>query len=148
MEKKKLRKLKPLVSDKQLEEMLPPYLREAFHRLEVEIKDKIKREIRSCFKEPELMNYLLENQSAHLSRFNRKTYRLFELKMESIVKAMEKIKNANEIVEESLQNMLLAIRQNEYLQAWYPAQQGHPEMKVVGPHPIQIARREEQKCAS
>ena len=38
-------------------------------------------------------------------------------------------------VDESLGNVLLAIRQNEYLQAWHPAQHGFPEMKVAGKHP-------------
>lgn len=38
-------------------------------------------------------------------------------------------------VDESLGNVLLAIRQNEYLQANYPAQHGFAEMKVVGQHP-------------
>jgi hypothetical protein len=41
----------------------------------------------------------------------------------------------SETTEETLLNVLTAIRQNEYLQAWYPAQQGYPEMKVVGAHP-------------
>jgi flagellar hook-basal body complex protein FliE len=34
--------------------------------------------------------------------------------------------------DETLCNVLLAIRQNEYLQAWYPPQRGNPEQKVVG----------------
>ena len=59
----------------------------------------------------------------------------------------KKIKDQNEYIlkgisvaentEETLLNVLLAIRQNEYLQAWYPEQQGYPEMKVVGQHPLQ-----------
>lgn len=47
------------------------------------------------------------------------------------------VKCTNENVEQTLLNVLLAIRQNEYLQAWYPAQQGHPEQKVIGAHPLQ-----------
>lgn len=34
--------------------------------------------------------------------------------------------------DETLCNVLLAIRQNEFLQAYYPAQNGQPEQKVVG----------------
>lgn len=46
-----------------------------------------------------------------------------------------KIVDLNEMVDETLSNALLAIRQNEYLQAWYPEQQGHPQQKVVGKWP-------------
>lgn len=44
--------------------------------------------------------------------------------------------------EENLLNVLLAIKQNEYLQAYYPAQRGYPEMKVVGVHPSKIKQQE------
>lgn len=45
---------------------------------------------------------------------------------------LESVKKTNETVDETLCNVLLAIRQNEYLQAWYPAQGKEPEKKVVG----------------
>jgi response regulator RpfG family c-di-GMP phosphodiesterase len=45
------------------------------------------------------------------------------------------MKKIFESVEETLLNVLLAIRQNEYLQANYPAQHGFPELKVTGTHP-------------
>ena len=48
---------------------------------------------------------------------------------------LNKIMEVNKNVEEYIANLLLAINQNEYLQAWYPAQKGYPEMKVVGKHP-------------
>lgn len=51
---------------------------------------------------------------------------------------LKDIKNTNENAEEILGNVLLAIRQNEYLQAWYPAQSGFPEMKVTGIHPANL----------
>ena len=54
----------------------------------------------------------------------------------------EEIKRAHEALEDTVLNILLAIRQNEYLQAWYPAQQGHPAQKVVGSHPIKIKERQ------
>lgn len=50
----------------------------------------------------------------------------------------EMVKQNNKVtdnVDETLGNVLLAIRQNEYLKAWYPAQHGFPEMKVEGKHP-------------
>lgn len=51
-----------------------------------------------------------------------------------------KITEINDNIDTTLANVLLAIRQNEYLQAWYPAQSGLPEMKVVGKHPLQAKR--------
>jgi paraquat-inducible protein B len=52
--------------------------------------------------------------------------------------------NANFLreMDETQRNIFLAIRQNEYLQAWYPEQHEFPEMKVVGPHPGKTCRRE------
>ena len=49
---------------------------------------------------------------------------------------LDKMQETNQTAEETLCNVLLAIRQNEYLQAWYPEQAGYPEMKIVGRHPI------------
>lgn len=43
--------------------------------------------------------------------------------------------------EDALLNVLLAIRQNEYLQAYYPAQKGHPEMRVTGTHPVNLEKK-------
>lgn len=51
-----------------------------------------------------------------------------------------KLTEINDNVDQTLTNVLFAIRQNEYLQAWYPAQSGYPEMKVVGTHPAQAKR--------
>lgn len=53
-------------------------------------------------------------------------------------KFLEKIEKSNENMDETLANVLLAIKQNEYLQAWYPKQSGFPEMKVVGKHPLKL----------
>lgn len=50
-------------------------------------------------------------------------------------KTLKEIKSTNENVEETLANVLLAIRQNEYLQAWHPEQHEFPAMKVTGKHP-------------
>jgi len=56
---------------------------------------------------------------------------------ECVERAIRKMTELNIDIEETLSNVLLAVRQNEYLQAWYPEQQGHPEMKVIGRHPCQ-----------
>jgi lysyl-tRNA synthetase class I len=58
---------------------------------------------------------------------------------------LKSVISTNENVEDTLMNVLAAIRQNEYLQAWYPAQCGFPEMKVTGSHPAKIAREGQQK---
>jgi N-glycosylase/DNA lyase len=49
---------------------------------------------------------------------------------------LKKSTSTNENIEKTLLNVLLAIRQNEYLQAWYPEQLGFPSMKVSGIHPV------------
>jgi len=59
------------------------------------------------------------------------------LKQTEYLKSLEK---SNENVNETLLNVLLAIRQNEYLQAWYPEQHGFPEMKVSGTHPAKLMK--------
>jgi hypothetical protein len=48
-----------------------------------------------------------------------------------------KITEINIAAEETLTNVLLAIRQCEFLQAWYPPQSGYPAMKITGRHPTQ-----------
>lgn len=53
-------------------------------------------------------------------------------------KALKAVTKSNENVEETLGNVLLAIRQNEYLQAWHPEQHGYPAMKVTGKHPAKV----------
>ncbi len=58
---------------------------------------------------------------------------------------LEEITAANQNAEEILGNVLLAIRQNEYLQAWYPAQGGFPEMKVAGTHPLNLQINEKKR---
>lgn len=60
-------------------------------------------------------------------------------------KHLQDLSESNRNLEETVLNVLLAIRQNEYLQAWYPAQSGFEEMKVTGPHP---ARTKEKIHAS
>jgi hypothetical protein len=51
---------------------------------------------------------------------------------------MKEMTRINQLVDESLGNVLLAIRQNEYLQAYYPQQHGFKAMKVSGIHPANI----------
>ena len=50
-------------------------------------------------------------------------------------KFLDQLSTSNHNLEDTVLNVLLAIRQNEYLQAWYPAQHGYDAMKLVGSHP-------------
>lgn len=78
---------------------------------------------------------ILQKARAILASMNKKEERI-------LVKINERLKEHEEILERSLKvvenvdetlcNVLLAIRQNEYLQAYYPAQNGAKEQKVVG----------------
>jgi len=56
-------------------------------------------------------------------------------------KILRDVVKVNENVEQTLLNVLAAIRQNEYLHTWAPAQKGHPEMKFAGLHPLQTNQK-------
>lgn len=58
-------------------------------------------------------------------------------------KFLENLFDSNSNLEELVLNVLLAIRQNEYLQAWYPKQSGYPEMKICGTHPLKTKEKED-----
>ena len=66
---------------------------------------------------------------------NEKTLLSIKKDHEKHKNIMKEISSTNKNVEETVCNVLLAIRQNEYLQAYYPEQLGFKEMKVVGKHP-------------
>ena len=64
--------------------------------------------------------------------------------MIKIIKSYEehvrKLTYTAECAEETLLNVLVAIRQNESLQAHVPAQHGYPEMQLAGIHPARDMR--------
>lgn len=66
---------------------------------------------------------------------NNKILKEHEKKFEIYNKKLDQVEALFETTEITLSNVLLAIKQNEYLQAWYPEQNGYKEMKVVGKHP-------------
>ena len=51
------------------------------------------------------------------------------------------------LMDETAGNILLAIRQNEYLQAYYPAQHGFTEGNVVGVHPCKLQKQQNKDSA-
>lgn len=54
---------------------------------------------------------------------------------------LEEVLESMKTIDETLCNVLLAIRQNEYLQAYYPAQSGFQELKVSGIHPANVKNK-------
>ena len=141
MTKRKLRKVKTKAERDAEPKVVLTELQEAFKVMEMSIKDKVKREIKACMQDKSIMKMLLKNQSDHLTRFNTKIFKLFEMKTNKMTSSLDRITEIHQIIEETLMNVLLAIRQNEYLQAWYPEQHGHPAMKVAGIHPSKIERK-------
>lgn len=109
-------------------------------KFEILLRDKIRREIKDAFKREDVFEALIWNYKARMDKYLEKVVDNVEMRTKEIVKEMENVRIINQNVEATLCNVLLAIRQNEYLQAWYPAQQGYPEMKVTGKHPIKIKR--------
>lgn len=79
-----------------------------------------------------------------IEKTQRESFELFRdisLSMKKSHEFLASMTKVNEAVEDTLLNVLLAIRQNEFLHAWYPAQGGHQEQKVVGSHPAIEERR-------
>lgn len=60
------------------------------------------------------------------------------IELKKIQSFLTETKKTHESLEDTVLNILLAIRQNEYLQAWYPAQNGYDQMKVIGSHPQKL----------
>lgn len=77
----------------------------------------------------------------------RKEINEMALKDMRFQKQIKEISEVNKCVDETLCNVLLAIRQNEYLQAWYPEQYGYPEQKVTGAHPRRADFAKSRKTA-
>lgn len=66
---------------------------------------------------------------------------LFERRLDAHDQTLKRIERTNATVEETLLNVLGAIKQNEYLQMWYPAQKGVKAGKFTGPHPTWVEEK-------
>ena len=97
------------------------------------IKENVERSVADVRRD---FGHIKDNLKKSMAELNRLALAGFE-KIKEHDSLINHIKQTNENVEQTLINVLLAIRQNEYLQAWYPAQNGEPETKVVGLHPHQ-----------
>ena len=83
----------------------------------------------------------LINTKAAIELLIRRNEDLTKVVLETVKqhqKSLDAMKKACDTTDETLCNVLLAIRQNEYLQAWYPATKGYQEMKVTGVHPANL----------
>lgn len=104
-------------------------------------KDELKKELASVRREFETMRSNLVKITKSLNELVMG----YNKTVSSQDALLKDIKSTNENVEDTLLNVLAAIRQNEYLQAWYPAQKGYPEMKVTGTHPMNLERKTAKK---
>lgn len=107
-----------------LKDTLEPIIKQKMEAIQLEMQKKISSVRVEVRKQLELISRKLEEQTKEISK-----------RIDSYESTLNSVKTVAENSEETLLNVLLAIRQNEYLQAWYPAQKGHSEMKVVGKHP-------------
>src|SRR5277367_5636539 len=56
-------------------------------------------------------------------------------------KLLKEVAQSCETSEETLGSVLVAIRQNEFLQTYYPAQHGFPAKKYCGIHPAKLTEK-------
>lgn len=78
----------------------------------------------------------------HLKKENISCLLHMKRELDEHKEALKIIGKISDSAEETLCNVLLAIRQNEYLQAYYPEQLGYKAMKVTGTHPAKIGKEE------
>lgn len=70
-----------------------------------------------------------------------------EKTLQNCFETLQNICRVNEEIEATICNVMIAIKQNSFLQAWYPEQQGINEGLFSGPHPI-VQERIKKKYAS
>lgn len=102
-----------------------------------EILNDFTKDARKIFND---LNVFLKKSISYMEeKLEKNSTTILEMKkiLTSYEERMVKITEINIAAEETLTNVLLAIRQNEYLQAWYPAQAGYPDLKITGRHPNQ-----------
>lgn len=66
--------------------------------------------------------------------------------LQECAQTLDRICKLNEEIEATICNVMIAIKQNSYLQAWYPEQQGIDEGNFSGAHPI-VQKRIERRYA-
>lgn len=116
----------PEPTNKSIEELLNEFAEKIYAD-----NKKLLRETKNWFQQSQMKLSQAIKKNAETANYIHGTV----LKHEKYLKSL---KASNENVEETLANVLMAIKQNEYLQAWYPAQHGYPDMKVTGKHPAKV----------
>ena len=86
----------------------------------------------------------LQDEMEKLSVENMKVIVHLNHELKNHTDQLTEITRINCNVDETLGNTLLAIRQNQFLQAYYPAQHGFSEMHVTGLHPSKLEDRKKQ----
>lgn len=124
MTKSEKKKLEPT-----LEEKIQKLVRETFEVL-AEAKDILKA--------TKILNAKTEKDVREIKRANESLLSVVTKRFNEQNDMLSDTCYVTECAEDTLMNVLLAIRQNDYLQAWYPAQHGEAEMKVVGTHPAKL----------
>jgi|SRR5579863_7669797 len=122
------------------EEHIPRSLEKEISAMK-ERTSKILSDIRGSFES-------MKSQNNRFLKEAREMLKDMNQKMSGYSDLINSVKSTNENVEDTILNVLAAIRQNEYLQAWYPEQSGMPEMKVIGSHPLSSKSKliRKQKC--
>lgn len=72
-----------------------------------------------------------------IKKNNESMVEVFKM-VQSHQKFLDEMQKSFDVVDETMGCILLAVRQNEYLQTWYPEQNGFPAMKACGLHPSKI----------
>jgi hypothetical protein len=80
----------------------------------------------------------IEKQVKSTRADNLSAFRLIDESLKAHTEILNEVRKVSSGTEETLLNVLHAIRQNEYLQAWSPPQNGYPALKVVGTHPSNL----------
>lgn len=147
MKKKKPAKVKKSINKKPLREEVERICSQ-FNKAGLEVIKKFNRDSEKTLKSfEEKSEKITKNSRIILAKVDKLFKRATKYEssstdlLQSLCKTFEKIYEVHSSMEETLMNVLLAIRQNESLQAWYPAHKGFEEMKVIGPHPSSIEGR-------
>lgn len=107
--------------------------------------ERIEIVVQSSLKDMSTTQRRLKLQIATMANKTLSFVENIDKRLESNSKQMKDVAITEEFVLGVLNNLLTAIRQNENLQAWYPAQCGYPAMKVSGIHPANIPKNEEKE---
>ena len=88
------------------------------------------------------LRHLIEERMSELKQSFNNDACSFTTQMKKSEAIMRESNRINELAEETLCNVLLAINQRDFLHAWYPDSENHKGTYVVGQHPTQARNAE------